>query len=43
MNDDSVADGDVLDGGADRMHPAGILVSERVGQVDREHRIPAPA
>ena len=34
MNDDSVSDGDVLDGGADGMYPAGILVAEGVGQFD---------
>jgi hypothetical protein len=34
MNDDSVADGDVLDGGADGMYPAGILVAEDVGELD---------
>jgi hypothetical protein len=30
----SVADGDVLDGGADGIYPAGILVAEGVGQFD---------
>jgi hypothetical protein len=34
MNDDSVADRDVLDGGADGMYPAGILVAEGVGELD---------
>jgi hypothetical protein len=34
MNDDSVADGDVLDGGANGMYPAGILVAESVGELD---------
>jgi hypothetical protein len=34
VNDDSVADGNVLDSGADGMHPAGILVAEGVGEFD---------
>ena len=34
MNDDSVADGNVLNGGADGMYPAGILVAEGVGELD---------
>ena len=34
MNDDGVADGDVLDSGADGVHPAGILMAKRIGQFD---------
>jgi hypothetical protein len=34
MNDNSVADGDVFDGGADRMYPAGILMAQGVGEFD---------
>lgn len=34
MNDDSIADGDVLDGATDSVHPTGILMAKRVGQFD---------
>ena len=34
MDDDGVADGDMLDRGADSMHPAGILMAEHIGKPD---------
>ena len=34
VNDDGVANGDVLDSGADSVHPTRILMPQRVGQFD---------
>lgn len=34
MHDHGIADSDVLDGRADGVHPASILVAKRVGQLD---------
>ena len=42
MHDDGVADSDVLDGGADGVHPASILVAKRVGQLDVAFVFPLP-
>ena len=42
MQDHRVADGDVGDRRADLMHPAGVLVADRVGQLGRHLLRPLP-
>src|ERR1700722_7213725 len=40
MEDDGVADADIGDGGADLVHPAGVLVAEDVGQRGAHPAVP---
>jgi hypothetical protein len=40
VNDDRVADGDVLDSGADSVHPTCILVAQRVREFDVAFLLP---
>jgi hypothetical protein len=42
MDDDGIADGNVLDGGADSMHPARIFMAEGIGELDVALVLPLP-